>query len=85
MKLKKLLKVLAYRQPIRIEIVNGSVITKDKIQYWDDYYRPLNPKIGNYKVKDVRHIHDDLEIPDFQDYINITIIKGGNDKCLNQK
>jgi len=78
MKLKKLLKVLAYRQPIRIVIDNGTVITKDKVQHWDKYYRPLKCNIEEYKVTNVRHVRDELELPDWQDYIEITL-QGGHD------
>lgn len=78
MKLKKLLKVLAYRQPIRVVAVNGNVTRHDNIQYWDEYYKPLYKSLAEFKVKNVRQVHDDLQIPDFQDYIEITIM-GGND------
>lgn len=80
MKLKKLLKVLAFRQPIRIVIVNGTEIVKDKVQYWDNYYRPLNRNIAEYHVTGVRNVHDEFELPDWQDYIEIKIkpIQGGN-------
>lgn len=82
MKLKKLLKVLAFRQPIRIVIINGNEIVKDKVQYWDNYYRPLNRNISEYHVIDVRNVHDESQIPDFQDYIKIKI-RGGNDNDNN--
>lgn len=77
MKLKKLLKVLAFRQPIRIVIDNGSEIVKDKVQYWDNYYRPLNRNITEYHVIDVRNVHDESHLADWQDYIEIKL-KGGN-------
>ena len=78
MKLKKLLKVLAYRQPIRVVAVNGNVTRHDNVQYWDEYYKPLYESLAEFKVKNVRQVHDDLQLPDFQDYIEITII-GGHD------
>lgn len=83
MKLKKLLKVLAYRQPIRIVIEDGVTITKDNVQCWDDYFRPLRHNIAEYKVTSVRNVHDELlcKLPDWQDYIEIKIqpIQGGID------
>ena len=78
MKLKKLLKVLAYRQPIRVVAVSGNVTRHDNVQYWDEYYKPLYDSLSEFKVKNVRQVHDDLQLPDFQDYIEITII-GGHD------
>ena len=78
MKLKKLLKVLAYRQPIRVVAVSGNVTRHDNVQYWDEYYKPLYESLAEFKVKNVRQVHDDLQLPDFQDYIEITII-GGHD------
>ena len=78
MKLKKLLKVLAYRQPIRVVAVNGNVTRHDNVQYWDEYYKPLYESLAEFKVKNVRQVHDDLQLPDFQDYIEITIM-GGHD------
>jgi hypothetical protein len=77
MKLKKLLKVLAYKQRIRIVLINGSEIIKDQVQFWDDYYRPLKPNIAEYHVISVRHVHDECRLPDYQDYIEIKI-QGGN-------
>ena len=77
MKLKKLLKVLAYRQPIRVVAVSGNVTRHDNVQYWDEYYKPLYESLAEFKVKNVRHVHD-LEQPENQDYIEITLI-GGND------
>lgn len=74
MKLKKLLKVLAYRQPIRVVAVNGNVTRHDNVQYWDKYYKPLYESLAEFKVKNVRQVHDDLQLPDFQDYIEITIM-----------
>lgn len=77
MKLKKLLKVLAYRQPIRVVAVNGNVTRHDNVQYWDEYYKPLYESLAEFKVKNVRHVHDDLiRVPEHQDYIEITIIGG---------
>lgn len=78
MKLKKLLKVLAYRQPIRVVAVNGNVTRHDNVQYWDEYYKPLYESLAEFKVKNVRQVHDDLQLPDFQYYIEITIM-GGHD------
>ena len=78
MKLKKLLKVLAYRQPIRVVAVSGNVTRHDNVQYWDEYYKPLYESLAEFKVKNVRQVHDDLQLPDFQDYIEITIM-GGHD------
>ena len=79
MKLKKLLKVLPYRQPIRVVAVNGNVTRQDNVQYWDEQYKPLYESLAEFKVMDVRHVHDDLQLPDFKDFIEITII-GETDK-----
>lgn len=79
MKLKKLLKVLAYRQPIRIVAINGNVTRHDNVQYWDEQYKPLFESLAEFQVVNVRNVHDDLLLPDFQDFIEITL-KGGNDK-----
>lgn len=76
MKLKKLLKVLAYRQPIRVVAVNGNVTRYDDVQYCDEYYKPLYESLAEFKVKNVRQVHDDLQLPDFQNYIEITLIGG---------
>lgn len=79
MKLKKLLKVLAFHQPIRVVLVSGVYLTPDRVQYWDEYYKPLHNSIAECQVINVRHVHDDLQLPDYQDYIEIKIkpLQGG--------
>lgn len=70
-------KSLKVSSPIRIVLVSGAYLTPDRVQYWDNYYKPLNTSIAECHVLNVRHVHD-LQLPDYQDFIEIKI-QGGND------
>jgi hypothetical protein len=78
MKLKKLLKTIKPHQPIRFSATIDGVTRHCEIFRLDmNYYKPFVESLGNCKVISIRSVHDDLEIPDFQDFIEIKI-KGGN-------
>lgn len=79
MKLKKLLKFIRPTQAIKIVSTTG-VVTKRTpvVRLSSDFDRPLLESLESYKVHSLRHVHNDFENPENQDYIEILII-GGND------
>ena len=79
MKLKKLLNVMVMSQPLKIISVNGNITRKTLVvRLSDKYDRPLLESLEEFKVHSLRHVHDDLEQPENQDYIEITLM-GGHD------
>jgi hypothetical protein len=79
MKLKKLLNVMVMSQPIKFVSTNGRVTKRTPVVSLDDKFsRPLIESLEEFKVHSIRHVHNDFEKPDYQDYIEITLI-GGND------
>lgn len=79
MKLKKLIKVMRPAQAIRFTTNNGSVTRRSEVTRLDScYFLPLFESLCEYKVDSIRCVHDDLQLPDYQDFIEITLI-GGND------
>lgn len=81
MKFKKLLKVIKPNQPIKLISSNttGCFIKKSEVFRLDNaYFNPLIQSLGEFKVLSLRHVNDELQIPDYQDYIEITL-RGGND------
>lgn len=79
MKLKKLLNVMTMSQPVRFVTTNGTTIQRTPVVSMDDKFdRPFIESLEDYKVHSIRHVHDDFQKPENQDYIEITII-GGNE------
>ena len=79
MKLKKLLNVMVMSQPIKFVTTNGRVTTRSHVvSLADKFDRALIESLEEFKVHSIRHVHNDFEKPDYQDYIEITLI-GGND------
>lgn len=79
MKFKKLLKVIRPTQAIKIVSTNG-VVTKRTpvVRLSSDFDRPLLESLEHYKVHSLRHVHNDFENPENQDYIEIMIIEGND-------
>lgn len=78
MKLKKLLNVMVMSQPIKFVTTNGRVTTRSQVvSLADKFDRALIESLEEFKVHSIRHVHNDFEKPDYQDYIEITLI-GGN-------
>jgi hypothetical protein len=78
MKLKKLLNVMVMSQPLKFVLTNGRVTQRTPVVRLDDKFNgPLIESLEEYKVHSLRHVHNDFEKPDYQDYIEITLI-GGN-------
>ena len=82
MKLKKLLKVLAPNQAVRFVTVKGSLTHYDRVYHWCELHKPLFDSLSDFQVINVRCVHDELQLPDWQDYIEIKIqpIEEENDK-----
>ena len=79
MKLKKLLNVMVMSQPIKFVTTNGRVTTRSQVvSLADKFDSALIESLEEFKVHSIRHVHNDFEKPDYQDYIEITLI-GGND------
>jgi len=79
MKLKKLLNVMVMSQPIKFVTTNGRVTTRSQVvSLADKFDRAFIESLEDFKVHSIRHVHNDFEKPDYQDYIEITLI-GGND------
>lgn len=79
MKLKKLLNVMVMSQPIKFVTTDGRVTTRSQVvSLADKVDRALIESLEEFKVHSIRHVHNDFEKPDYQDYIEITLI-GGND------
>ena len=80
MKLKKLIKVIEPHQGIRLVATKGNVTKRSEVIRIDScHFQPLFESLGDYKVDIIRTVHDDLQIPYYQDYIEITLI-GGNEQ-----
>lgn len=79
MKLKKLLKVIRPTQAIKIVSTTGICTNRTSSFRLDDkYYEPLVQSLKEFKVQSIRCLCDPVQLPDYQDYIEITLI-GGND------
>lgn len=76
MKLKKLLKVLPHNQVISFVATKGGVTQHSEIIH-KGTGRSIQP-IEEYNVLSIRSVHDELQLPDYQDYIEIRL-QGGND------
>ena len=78
MKLKKLLKVINPHQPIRLSaIIGGCTRHCEVFRLDDEYFQPFVEQLGDYKVLSVRSVYDELQLPDYQDIIEIKL-QGGN-------
>ena len=83
MKLKKLLKVIPPYQPIRFSATIGGVTRHCEVFRLDnDYYKPFVDSLGDCKVLSIRSVYDELQLPDYQDMIEIKI-RGGNEHDKN--
>ena len=79
MKLKKLLKVIPPYQPIRFSATIGGVTRHCEVFRSDnDYYKPFVDSLGDCKVLSIRSVYDELQLPDYQDIIEIKL-QGGHD------
>ena len=80
MKFKKLLKVIDSHQAIRLVSTKGNVTKRSEVIRIDScHFQPLFESLGDYKVDIIGTVHDELQLPDYQDYIEITLI-GGNEQ-----
>ena len=78
MKLKKLIKTISPHQLIRFSAEIGGVTRHCEVIRLDDkYYQPFIDTLGDYKVLSIRSVYDELQLPDYQDIIEIKI-QGGN-------
>lgn len=78
MKLKKLLKTIPPYQPIRFSATIGGVTRHcETFRTDNDYYKPFVDSLGDCKVLSIRSVYDELQLPDYQEYIEIKI-QGGN-------
>lgn len=83
MKLKKLLKVIKPQQAIRFSATIGGVTRHcETFRLDNDYYKPFVESLGDCKVLSIRSVYDELDLPDFQDFIEIKI-QGGNEHDKN--
>lgn len=74
MKLKKLLKAIKPQQAIRFSGTIDGVTRHCEVFRLDmNYYKPFVDSLGECKVLSIRSVHDDLQLPDFQDFIEIKI------------
>lgn len=79
MKLKKLLNVMVMSQPIKFVTTNGRVTTRSQVvSLADKFDIALIESLEEFKVHSIRHVHNDFENPENQDYIEITLIGGQN-------
>lgn len=79
MKLKKLLKVINPQQVIRFSAtIDGITRHCETFRLDNEYYKPFVDSLGDCRVLSIRNVYDDLQRPDYQDYIEITLI-GGNE------
>lgn len=77
MKLKKLLKAIPQHQIIRLSATIGGVTRHcETFSVDNDYYKPFVELLGDCKVLSIRSDYDELQLPDYQDIIEIKI-KGG--------
>lgn len=80
MKLKKLLKVIEPHQAIRLITTKGNVTKRSEVTRLDSiYFQPLFESLGDCKVELIRSVHDEVQLPDYQDILVIRLIGGGND------
>jgi hypothetical protein len=78
MKLKKLIKVINPHQPIRFSAIIGGCTRHCEVFRLDDkYYKPFVDSLGECKVLSIRNVYDELQLPDYQDIIEIKL-QGGN-------
>ena len=78
MKLKKLIKVINPQQAIRFSAtIDGITRHCETFRLDNEYYKPFVDSLGDCSVLSIRSVYDELELPDFQDFIEIEI-KGGN-------
>lgn len=73
MKLKKLLKVISPNQPIRFSAVIGGCTRHSEVIRLDDKYYPFVDSLGDCKVLSIRSVYDELQLPDYQDIIEIKL------------
>lgn len=79
MKLKKLLKVIRPQQPIKLVSTSGRVTNRSSVLRLDDkYFKPLVQALKEYEVHSIRSLCDPTQLPDYQEYIEITLIGGQN-------
>lgn len=83
MKLKKLIKVINPQQPIRFSATIGSVTRHCEVFRLDaKYYQPFVDALGECKVISIRNVYDELQLPDYQNIIEIKL-QGGNNNDNN--
>ena len=76
MKVKKLLsKMLVDTDCVRFVIQDGCKTVTTPVLMVRDARNNFNQDFYSLKVKAIRPVHNELELPDFQDYINIIIKK----------
>lgn len=74
MKIKKLLRImLVDTDCVRFVIQNGNKTEITPIMMVRDARNKYNRDFYSLKVKSIRPTHDELELPDYQDYIKIVI------------
>lgn len=79
MKLKKLIKVIRPTQAIKLVSTNGTITNSSSVFRTNDkYFEPTVQALKECKVQSIRSICDPTQLPDYQEYIEITLI-GGND------
>lgn len=83
MKLKKLIKVISPHQPIRFSATIGKVTRHCEVFRLDNkYYQPFVDALGECRVISIRNVYDELQLPDYQDIIEIKL-QGGNNNDNN--
>lgn len=74
MKLKNLLKVIKPKQAIRLTgRINGVTRHCETFRLDNDCYKSFVDSLRDCKVLSIRSVHDDLKLPDYQDFIEIKI------------
>lgn len=74
MRIKKLLsKILVDTDCVRFVVQDGHKVETSPVLMVRDARCKYNQDFYSLKVKAIRPIHDDLELPDFQDYIKIIV------------
>lgn len=78
MKLKKLLKVIKPQQAIRFSATIDGVTRHCEVFSLDvKYYQPFVDSLIDCKVLSIRSVYDELQLPGYQDIIEIKL-QGGN-------
>lgn len=79
MKLKKLIKTIPPHQPIRFSAtIRGVTRHCEVFRLENKYYQPFVDSLGDCKVLSIRSVYDELQLPDYQDIIEIKI-QGGSE------